>query len=162
MNLGLWRVISIEVFLTIGYDALVKASMRITEEILRQWGSADATFHILWGDGPLKYLVPTLSSLLTTESHESNALETTKSKQEPKIVQLPFSTPRPTCSDGGERPSTPTETQQCPPQSYQTPVNQRTASGSSFGPQSTETTPNKLVHAEPKVQALQNKFVECI
>ena len=117
MSLGLWRVISIEVFLTIGYDALVKSSMRITEEILRQWGSADATFHILWGDGPLKYLIPTLSSLLTTESQESNALETTKSKQEPKMVHLPFSTPRPTSSEGGERPSTPTEMQQRPPQS---------------------------------------------
>ena len=49
-----------------------------------------------------------------------------------------------------------------PQQSYQTPVSKRTVSGSSFGTRSTDTTPNKLVHAEPKVQALQNKFVECI
>src|SRR5438045_1287554 len=140
--------------------------MRITEDILHQWGGADATFQILWGDGPLKYLVPTLSSLLTTESQESTIRETTKNKREPKMVQLPVSTPvssRSTSIEGGERPSTPTEIPEAFPQSsYQTPVNQRTVSGSSFGPLSTETTPNKLVHAEPKVQALQNKFVDCI
>jgi hypothetical protein len=140
--------------------------MRITEEILRQWDDADATYQILWGDGPLKYLIPTLSSLLTTESQESKALETIKSKQEPHIVHLPFPTcvsEGPTPSEGSEMPSTPIEMQPRFPQSwYQTPVNQRIASDSSFGTRSTETTPNKLIHAEPKVQALQNKFIECI
>src|SRR5438552_38545 len=144
-------------FLIIGYDALVKASMRITEEILHQWDGADATFQILWGEGSLKYLIPTLSSVLTTESQESNVLETTKNKQEPKSVSLAFSQPvseQSTSSERTEHPSTPSEIQpRFPQSSYQTPVNQRTTSGSSFGTKSTETTPNKLVHAEPKVQA---------
>ena len=90
MNPGSWRVFTIEVLLTIGYDGLVKASMAITEEILRKWGSADAMTRILWGEGPLEYLLPTLSSLLTTDSQESKALETTKSKQEPKVVHHPL------------------------------------------------------------------------
>jgi hypothetical protein len=165
MNPGSWLVCTVEVFLTIGYEAFVKASMAITEEILRKWGSADGFTRILWGEGPLEYLLPTLSNLLTTDSQESNVLETIKSKQESKVVPhpLPPSIPEQPISSGCERPSTSTQTTpRFPQSSYQTPVSQRTASGSSFGTHSTETTPNKLVHAEPKVQALQNEFVKCI
>ena len=116
---------------------------------------------ILWGEGPLEYLIPTLSNLLTTDSQEFKALETMKIKQQPDVVhhQLPEQQTR---SDS-ERPCTPPEMQSRFLQSsFQTPVNHRTPSGSSFGTRSTETTPNKLVHAEPKVQALQNEFVKCI
>ena len=140
--------------------------MAITEEILRKWGSADELTQIMWGEGPLEYLLPTLSNLLTTDSQEFKVLETTKSKRGPKVVPhpLPISTPEQSIIPSrSERPCTPTQTTpRLPQSSYQTPVNQRTASVSSFGTQSTETTPNKLVHVEPKVQALQNKFVECI
>jgi hypothetical protein len=143
----------------------VKASNAITEEMLRKWSTVDETTQILWGEGPLEYLLPTLSNLLTTDSQESKVLETTKSKQEPKVIPHPFpsSSPQRPIPPDDDRPSTPTQiTPRFPQSSYQTPTGQRTASGSSFGTHSTETTPNKLVHAEPKVQALQNKFVECI
>src|SRR5208282_6747737 len=139
--------------------------MDITEEILRKWGSADVMTRKLWSKGPLEYLVPTLASLFTIDSQESKALETMKSKQKSKVVPLPLpvSIPEWPISSESERPSTHTQTTpRFPQSSYQTPVTQRTTSGSSFGTHSTETTPNKLVHAEPKVQALQNKFVECI
>lgn len=165
MSPGLWRVFSMEVLLTVGYEGLVKASMAITEEILREWDFADSTTLILLGQGPLEYLIPALASLLTTDSQESKVLENTKNKQEPKLVHyaLDPSIPERPTSPEKERPYTPTQAQPRFPQSmYQTPTNQRIASDSSFGPNSTETTPNKLVHAEPKVQALQNKFVECI
>jgi hypothetical protein len=165
MNPGSWRVFTTEVFLTIGYEGIVKASMAITEEILRKWSSADGLTRILWGEGPLEYLLPTLSELLTTDSQESKALETMKNKQEPKVVYhpLPMSIPEQSIPSDSERPSTPAQTTpRFPQSSYQTPINQRTASGSSFGTKSTETTPNKLVQAEPKVQALQNEFVKCI
>lgn len=108
MNPGSWRVFTTEVFLTIGYEGFVKASMAITEEMLRKWGSADGLSRILWGEGPLEYLLPTLSNLLTTDSQESKALETIKTKQEPKVVPRPLPPPIPEPS-GSERPSTPTQ-----------------------------------------------------
>jgi hypothetical protein len=139
--------------------------MVITEEMVRKWGLADGLTRILWGEGPLEYLLPTLSNLLTTESQESKVLETMKNKQQPKMVShpVPSSIPDLPTSSDGERPCTPIQTTpRFPQSSYQTPINQRTASGSSFGTQSTETTPNKLVHPEQKIQALQNEFVKCI
>ena len=46
--------------------------------------------------------------------------------------------------------------------SYRTPDKKRKASQSSFEVHSTETTPNKLIQPEAKVQALQNSFVKNI
>src|SRR5208282_3045070 len=112
MNPGSSSVQTIEVLLTIGYEGLVKSSMAITEEMLRKWGSADVRTRMRWSNGPLEYLLPTLASLFATDSQESKALETTKSKQEPIVVHhpLPASTSeRPTSLDG-ERPCTPTQT----------------------------------------------------
>ena len=119
---------------------------------------------ILWGEGPLKLLLPTLANLLTADSQEYKTLESMKNKQKETVVHrpLPSSIPGHPSPSQAERPCTPTRTHPRSQSSYQTPVNQRTASGSSFGTHSTETTPNKLGHAEPKVQALQNEFVKCI
>jgi hypothetical protein len=57
--------------------------------------------------------------------------------------------PTPTLSEivlEGSSPSTP-------------PPNKRTFSGESYGQQSTETTPQKMKHAEPLTQALQNTLI---
>ena len=142
----------------------MKASMAITSEILQKWGSVDGFTRILWGEGPLKLLLPTLASLLTADSQEFKTLETMKNNQRETVIHysLPSSIAEHRPSPQDKEPYTPTRTHPRPQPSYQTPVNQRTASGSSFGTHSTETTPNKLVHAEPKVQALQNEFVKCI
>jgi hypothetical protein len=139
--------------------------MGITEEILREWDSADVMARKLWGKGPLEYLLPTLASLFTTDSQESKALDTIKNKQKPKMVHhpIPASTPEQSTSLNDERSCESTQPQpRLPQSSYHTPIAQRTTSGSSFGTQSTETTPNKLVHTESKVQTLQNEFVKCI
>ena len=119
MNPGSWRVFPIEVLLTIDYNELVKASMDITEEILRKWGSADVMTRKLWSKGPLEYLLPTLASLFMTDSQESKTLETMKSKQKPKVIPhpLPVSLPEWPIPADSERPSTSTQTTPRFPQS---------------------------------------------
>jgi hypothetical protein len=104
------------------FDWVIRASMAITEEMLRKWGSMDGMTQTLWGEGPLEYLIPTLSSLPMTISQEFKAMETTKSKQKVKMVchQLPKQASR---SDT-ERPCTPSEMQpRFPKPLFQTPVN---------------------------------------
>jgi hypothetical protein len=164
VNQGLRNVLPIVSLLTIGYEMLIKASMDVTEEILKSY-DMDESIRDRYFLTPVEYLVPSLVNMLATDSKESQDLEAKKNKQIPTLVHnpLPVSIPeKPTSVESG-RPCTPTESlPRLPQSSYQTPVQQRTVSSASFGTQSTETTPNKLIHAEAKVQSLQNDFVKCV
>ena len=137
---------------------LINASMEVTEEILRSYDT-DESIRDRYFLNPIEYLVPSLVNMLATDSKESQALEAKKNKRIPILVHNPLHASTATCG----RPRTPTESlPRFPQSSYQTPVQQRTISGASFGTHSTETTPNKLIHAEAKVQSLQNDFVKCV
>ena len=137
--------------LNIGYYSIIQASLNVTEEDLLSLHD-DELIRIQLSQNPLKNFIFALADLLETDSQESQELDTEKRKQ--TVIVFPVPVPESESSSSKlsyANPSFPT--------SYETPNNKRKVSETSFGTRSTETTPNKLVHSEAKVQALQNVFV---
>lgn len=111
-------------------------------------------------DNPLRNLMLSLVNLLETDSQESQDLKAEKGKRIATIRTINASDEL--TSDTLGRPITPPYTEPRFPISFETPDNKPKISETSFGTRSTESTPNKLVHAEAKVQSLQNIFVQTI
>ena len=105
-----------------------------------------------------------LVDFLETDSQESQISEKEKHSTTSRLVYntLSQSLPDNQTSSSAVSPTSTPYTQPRLPLSYQTPDNKRKISETSFGTRSTETTPNKLMHPEAKVQSLQNKFVDAI
>lgn len=112
----------------------------------------------------LKGILLSLVNLLETESKESQEREKEKDKESLKVISVHSSWPSQQSLSTNERPSTPRDSQPRYPSSIMTPDNKRNVSSSSYGVDdaSTENTPIRMVHAEAKVQSLQNKFVDTI
>ncbi len=98
-----------------------------------------------------------LVSLLETQSKESQG-----DAEKGKIRMSTTSVPIEQQNTLSSRPITPPYTQHHLPTTFKTPDIKRKISETSFGTHSTESTPNKLVHVEAKVQSLQTKFVDTI
>jgi hypothetical protein len=144
--------------LTVGYEKILNASLEISEDDLR---SARGNYRLkekLYMN-PLQDLMLGLVDMLEAESEESQSLEREKSAVPALVTYEATST---VASDGTGFSSTPARAQSQPPSSYTTPAKKRPISQTSFEAHSTETTPNKLVQPEAKVQALQNTFVRNI
>ena len=116
-----------------------------------------------------------LVDLLETDSKESQELDAKKNRKqglyaEPNSIPSPTSPAQPSTLSTPPLSTTTTTTTTTMtsynrphlPTSFETPDHKRKISQTSFGTRSTETTPNKLVHAEAKVQSLQNTFVNTI
>jgi len=136
------------ILLNIGYDSIIQASLNVTEEDLLSLHD-DELIRIQLSQNPLKNFIFALADLLETDSQESQELDTEKRKQ--TVIVFPVPVP--------ESESSSFKLSYANPTSYETPNNKRKVSETSFGTRSTEITPNKLVHSEAKVQALQNVFV---
>lgn len=106
---------------------------------------------------PLRNFMLSLVNLLETDSQEAHERDVEKRKQATTIraSDEPI-------SDSTTQPTTPPYSRTRVPNSFETPDNKRKISETSFGTRTTESTPNKLVHAEAKVQSLQNTFVQTI
>ena len=114
-------------------------------------------------DNLLQDLLMSLADLLLTHSKESQELESEKNKQVQPIWYPAESETNPQHTASSSQSETLPHTQYRSPTLYETPKsNKRKVSDTSFGTHSTESTPNKLLHAESKVQALQNIFVKTI
>ena len=140
----------------IGYDRIINASEEVTEEDLRM-ARMDDTVQDKLDENPLQDLMLSLVSLLETQSKESQERDAEKGKN--KVTTTSVSIEQKPLSS---RPVTPACTRPRLPNAIETPDNKRKISETSFGTRSTESTPNKLVHAEAKVQSLQTKFVDSI
>jgi len=140
-----------------GYARIIKASEEVTEEDLRTARINYAVKDKL-DENPLQDLMLSLVSLLETQSKESQERDTEKGKN-PGITPSVSTEKQKALSS---RPITPPYTQPRLPGGFETPDNKRKISKTSFGTRSTESTPNKLIHAEAKVQSLQTKFVDTI
>lgn len=141
----------------VGYDRIIKASEEVTEEDLRTARLDDAVKDKL-DENPLQDLMLSLVSLIETESKESKERDSGKGKNNAKTASVSIENQKASSS----RPVTPPYTQPRLPNAFETPDNKRKISETSFGTRSTESTPNKLIHAEAKVQSLQTKFVDTI
>jgi hypothetical protein len=138
----------------IGYNKIIKASEDVTEEDLMM-ARVEESFEIKHADNPFLSLILRLVDLLETDSKESQELVTEKGK---KVATVTYSVATTTSTEPAES----STTQARFPSSFETPNNKRKISETSFGTRSTETTPNKLVHPEAKVQSLQNTFVNTV
>ena len=143
--------------LSVGFDRIIKASEEVTEDDLRTARIDEAVQDKLY-ENPLQDLMLSLVSLLETRSKESQERDTEKEKRSVTTISLSIEQENASSS----RPLTPPYTQPRLPDAFETPANKRKISETSFGTRSTESTPNKLVHAEAKVQSLQSKFVDTI
>jgi hypothetical protein len=145
--------------LTIGYHLIIQASLEVNEAELSS-ARKDKLFRMKLSRNPLKHVILSLADLLETDSQEARELDTEKRRQIATVLSGPVSdsfAEQPVSS-----PVKPVYTDSNFPTSYETPSNKRKVSETSFGTRSTESTPNKLVHSEAKVQALQNMFVHTI
>jgi hypothetical protein len=143
---------------------VVAASLDVTEEDLQNFRD-DEDVKMKLEDSPLEYIMEHLGGLLETDSAESQSREKEKTSKTQLEVVLPDNPHglhhQVSTLDG--RPVTPQDTHPRLPKSFkQTPGQKRNISDTSFGTRSTETTPTKLVHSEPKVQALMDTFVHTI
>ena len=140
----------------VGYHRILKASLDFTEEDLRL-ARHDHSVRAKLDENPLEYVLLSLVDLLETDSEGFQERERKKLRQEalrPHPANQSFSV------DG--TPSTPEDPLPRFPSSFETPNNKRKISDTSFGTQSTETTPGRMVQPEAKVQSLQDKFVTTI
>jgi hypothetical protein len=148
-----------EALLTVGYNRLTQASEDITEEDLKTLRT-DESVEAKHYKNPLASLMLSLVNLLETDSQESQDLAAGKGKRVTTIRTISVSDE--TIAEPLIQPTTPPQTQPHFPTSFKTPDSKRKISETSFGTRSTESTPNRLVHAEAKVQSLQNTFVQTI
>ena len=105
---------------------------------------------------PLQDMMLGLVDLLEAESAESQSLERRKGSRSCQIV---YETASISDSDDVQSSMAPEHYESPNTKSYDA---KRPISQTSFESRSTETTPNKLVQVEAKVQALQNSFVKAI
>lgn len=123
---------------------------------------------------PLGLVLCHLSTMVETDSQESleriarrskrrtMAMDSSSTSKTPEHPPHPLPISNESTSSSVDRSTTPVETVPRFPTDFQTPDTKRKISQTSFGEQSTETTPVKLVHPETKVQNLQNKFADLI
>lgn len=155
-------LISAKTSLTIGYESILKASLEVTEDDLRNLRNDDGLKERLY-ESPLRDLMLGLVDMLEADSEESQSLEREKNSLSQIVYEATSTSLSDSPSLSTTLPSTPqTSKPHFPPSSYQTPDKKRKVSDTSFEIHSTETTPNKLVQPEAKVQALQNTFVKNI
>lgn len=109
-------------------------------------------------ENPLQDLMLSLVSFLETQSKESQERDVEKGKKKVTTTSISIQQQQTLSSN----PLTLPYAQPRLPNSFETPDNKRKISNTSFGTRSTESTPNKLIHAEAKVQSLQTKFVDTI
>lgn len=150
---------SFEALLMAGYNRIIQASEDITEEDLKTLRT-DESVEAKHFENPLATLVLSLVNLLETDSQESQDLAAEKGKRIMTIRMIGDSDE--TIAEPMIRPATPPHTQPRFPTSFKISDNKRKISEASFGTRSTESIPNKLGHAEAKVQSLQNTFVQTI
>jgi len=133
-----------------------------TEELQR--ARLDKSIKRKLDGNPLQDVMLLLVDFLETDSQESQTSEKEKRSTTSRLVYNASSQSLPDnqTSSSAEPPTSTPYTQPRLLLSYQTPDNKRKISETSFGTCSTETTPNKLMHPEAKVQSLQNKFVDAI
>lgn len=141
----------------IDYDRIIKTSEEITEHDLRRARVDDAVTDKL-DENPLQSVMLILMDILETESKESQELKIGKRRR--GVIRESEINPQQIISSSQS--ITPPYSQTRFPHSFETPDNKRKISETSFGTHSTESTPNKLIQAEAKVQSLQNKFVDII
>ena len=108
----------------------------------------------------MKHLLLTLVDILETDSEESKSLERSKQRDVASSHDIAAEPPGSPCMKSAVH-IDPQPTSPRYPSSVQI-TDKRKVSDTSFGTRSTESTPNRLVHPETKVQSLQNKFVEAI
>lgn len=152
----------IALLLTVGYERIVRASMDVTQDELRR-ARQDRDVMAKFDENPLQYVLLSLVDLLEIDSEESREREKEKVKPLPTALHNTMSTPLPISRAvfGGPA-STPRHAESHFTSPFQTPDHKRKISDTSFGSQSTDTTPTKLDQPEAKVQSLQNKFVDAI
>ena len=152
-----------KISLTLAYDEVISASMDVTEDELRRL-RGDRSLEKRLRQNPLQDLMLSLVDLLETDSEEFQFLEKRKTAMALAVVRdlESESPPKARDSSASHLPSTPPNSQPHFSKSYTKIDNKRKLSETSFGAQSTETTPVKLTHPEAKVQALQNTFVKTI
>jgi hypothetical protein len=144
--------------LTVGYNKILKASLEISEEDLRSArGNYDVKQKLYMN--PLQEFMLGLVDMFESESEESQSLEREKSAI-PALIA--YEATRTVASDGADFSTPSARPLSQPPPSYSTPSKKRPISQTSFDAHSTESTPNKLVQPEVKVQALQNTFVRTV
>ena len=134
----------------------MKSSLEISEEYLRNYRDNDDLMEKLYMH-PLQDMMLGLVDLLEAESAESQSLERRKGSRSCQIVYETAS-----ISDWDDVRSSMAPEHFDSPNTNDTPTRKRPISQTSFESRSTETTPNKLVQVEAKVQALQNSFVKAI
>ena len=152
---------TMSILLIIGYLSVVQASQEISLEDLQR-ARDDEGVQDKFDSSPLCDFLWRLVELQETDSSESQSLEREKGKQRHEVIfshQEANSIP---AQKTDERSSTPRSSQLRHQASSTTPDHKRKISETSLADHSTETTPQKLVQPEAKVQSLQNKFVDII
>ena len=147
---------SSKALLMAGYHRLLQASDDVTEEDLKVFRT-DELVEAKHYDNPLRNFMLSLVNLLETDSQEAHELDVEKGKG---VVVIRTSDEQPL--EPMTQSTTPPYTHTRFPTSFSTPDAKRKISETSFGTRSTDSTPNKLVQAEAKVQSLQNTFVQTI
>ena len=139
----------------------MKASADITEDELHRIRVDEEVEEKIYSS-PLRDLLLCLVDLLDTDSQEYQTLEREKAAFSPLLAYPPGASKPRLEGSSSILPSTPPESQSRLPHADGGVSNKRKVSETSFDSRSTETTPLKLVHPEPKIQSLQNTFVHSI
>jgi len=147
--------------LMVVYNSIIQGSLEVTEEDLLAVPT-NRKIKIKLAQNPLQQLLLTLADMLHVASNRSQELETEKNKQRLTVISPMMPRPFPSESSSSSSQSITQPYSSRFSSSFETPDRKRKISVTSFGTSSTESTPEKLVHLEAKVQSLQNTFVNTI